>query len=201
MCIRDRAEVNILTPSQFRAMLAACPTPYLPYLLIGGMCGLRTSEMFPDREKKKRPLQWEDIKLDHERPHLEVRLLTSSKKKRRRIIPIAAALAEWLRPMHKGTGQVLPNKEASRRNHSETTINEILAAAIGKDRWEENWLRHSYASYRVEQTKDLGAVSIEMGNSITTLRDSYMEAVLPGEAEEWWSISPETVSRRLEVVA
>ena len=57
------------------------------------------------------------------------------------------------------------------------------------------------ASYRVEQTKDLGAVSIEMGNSITTLRDSYMEAVLPGEAEEWWSISPETVSRRLEVVA
>ena len=70
-----------------------------------------------------------------------------------------------------------------------------------KTKWRKNALRHSFGTYRTAQTKNMGEVSLEMGNSVPTIKRHYHEAVTPKEAEEWFSISPRKVKRKLEAVA
>ena len=56
--------------------------------------------------------------------------------------------------------------------------------------WKRNALRHSFGSYRMEQTKNEGQVALEMGNSPQVVKDHYFEIVDERAAREYWSIRP-----------
>ena len=57
-------------------------------------------------------------------------------------------------------------------------------------KWKRNGLRHSFGSYRMEQTKNEGLVALEMGNSPKVVKDHYFEIVDERAAREYWSIKP-----------
>jgi hypothetical protein len=57
-------------------------------------------------------------------------------------------------------------------------------------KWKRNALRHSFGSYRMEQTKNEGQVALEMGNSPKIVKDHYFEIVDERAAREYWNIKP-----------
>lgn len=57
-------------------------------------------------------------------------------------------------------------------------------------KWKRNALRHSFGSYRIEQTKNAGQVAWEMGNSAALVMKHYFEIVDDRAAREYWSIKP-----------
>jgi hypothetical protein len=57
-------------------------------------------------------------------------------------------------------------------------------------KWKRNALRHSFGSYRMEQTKNEGLVALEMGNSPKIVKDHYFEIVDAEAAEKFWSLKP-----------
>jgi len=57
-------------------------------------------------------------------------------------------------------------------------------------KWKRNALRHSFGSYRMEQTKNEGQVALEMGNSPKVVKDHYFEIVDEQAARDYWNIKP-----------
>jgi len=200
--IKKAGRVAIWTPTELRKMLENCRVDYLPWLVISCFAGVRTNELCPvsRRGVGKDPLRWEDIKLDWETPHIEVRPETS-KTGDRRLIPISPALLAWLEPLHKGEGRITPAKAPSKRHHNIPSITDELAQAAGVKEWKPNANRHSFGSYRTALTKNLGEVALEMGNSPATIKQHYLEAVQTCEAEEYFALTPKRIKRSLRVVA
>jgi len=200
--VKKAGRKTIWTPRELKAMLENCRADYLPWLVISCFAGVRTNELCPEQRKGvgKDPLRWEDVKLDWDAPHIEIRPETS-KTEDRRLIPICPTLLAWLQLLHKGTGRITPLKSPSRRNHNEPSITDELARAAGVEKWKVNANRHSFGSYRTAITKDLGLVSLEMGNSPQTVKSHYLEAVKQSQAEEYFALTPSVVKRTLQVVA
>ena len=200
--IKKAGRVAIWTPTELRKMLENCRADYLPWLVISCFAGVRTNELCPvtRRGVGKDPLRWEDIKLDWETPHIEIRPETS-KTGDRRLIPISPALLAWLKPLHKGEGRITPAKAPSKRHHNIPSITDELAQAAGVKEWKANANRHSFGSYRTALTKNLGEVALEMGNSPATIKQHYLEAVQTCEAKEFFALTPERIKRTLQVVA
>jgi hypothetical protein len=61
---------------------------------------------------------------------------------------------------------------------------------MSKVKWKRNALRHSFGSYRMEQTKNEGQVALEMGNSPKIVKDHYFEIVDEQAARDYWNIKP-----------
>ena len=112
--------------------------------------------------------------------------------KRRRVIPINAALRSWIQPLHKSSGRIygLSSSEA---------LGNALRSAWPRDKdgnlifeRRRNALRHSYGTYRFAELQDEQKVSAEMGNSPQELREHYAELATPEDAATWFAIVRET---------
>jgi hypothetical protein len=68
-------------------------------------------------------------------------------------------------------------------------------------KWKRNALRHSFGSYRMEQTKNEEQVTLEMGNSPKVVKDHYFEIVDERAAHEYWSIKPPRADRKIVAIA
>jgi integrase len=172
------AAPEIFTPEQLARLLNTAPAELLPALAIQAFAGLRTSEL---------------LRLDWGEVHQGRGFITVSAKKaktaKRRLIPIAPNLAEWLRPYASMTG---PLWEKGFRSYHVAIRN--LAAAIGLVRWPNNGLRHSFASYHLAKHQNAPQLALEMGHSTPRkVFDNYREVVAPEEAERYWIIRPNAV--------
>jgi hypothetical protein len=56
--------------------------------------------------------------------------------------------------------------------------------------WKANGLRHSFISYRCATTKNLPAVAMEAGNSVTVINKHYRELTTEAEGKAWFAIVP-----------
>ena len=56
--------------------------------------------------------------------------------------------------------------------------------------WESNALRHSYGSHRLGIIKSEGQLVLEMGNSISQVREHYHDPKSDKEAAEYFDIRP-----------
>src|SRR5262249_40126475 len=138
----------------------------------GAFAGLREAEI--------QRLDWSEVDLG--RSHIEVKA-AKAKTARRRIVPIRANLAAWLRPYATIKGRVV--RVGARRKL------ERVRKAAGLTRWPKNGLRHSFASYRLAATHDAPRVAWELGHTTPhLLYNTYRELVLPNEAERYWKIAP-----------
>jgi integrase len=151
----------------------------LPMLAIGAFAGLRDAEI--------KRLEWSEVELA--RGHIEVKA-AKAKSARRRLVPIQANLAAWLRPYTGLAGQVVPDGARGKLDR--------VRKAADLARWPKNGLRHSFASYRLAAIHDAPRVASELGHTTPQLLYStYRELVRPEEAERYWQIMPAAAAENL----
>jgi integrase len=166
---------EIFSVDELNALLNAANTvapDVAPMLAIGAFAGLRESEI--------KRLHWGEV--DLRRGFVEVKA-AKAKTAKRRIVRIQPNLAQWLSPYSGMSGAVVPG-------NSRKKLDSVRKAA-GLERWSQNGLRHSFASYRLAATNDAATVAAELGHSTAQmLYSTYRELVIPEEAERYWLISP-----------
>ena len=173
--IRDRGgKIGILSPEQLALLLKGDSEEAKLYLALGAFTGLRRCELVR--------LDWPDIEFS--RGKIEVGK-DKAKTATRRRVPILPNLAQWIAPYHGQSGRVFPGGE-----HAVDRIIAFAKEALDIDEWPNNALRHSYASYRLEQTQNAPQVALEMGNSPQIIIKDYRELVDERDAAAWFSIVP-----------
>jgi integrase len=166
---------EIFTVDELRTLLEAAQRAepsVVPMLAIGAFAGLRDAEI--------KRLEWGEV--DLARGHIEVKA-AKAKSARRRLVPIQANLATWLRPYVGLAGLVVPESARGKLDRVRKAANLV--------RWPKNGLRHSFASYRLAAIHDAPRVASELGHTTPQLLYStYRELVRPEEAERYWRITP-----------
>jgi integrase len=164
-------DVEIFTPSEVARLLNAADEDFRPYLALIAFGGVR-------REELHKGLLWEAINFDH--GYIIVPAAIAKTGRKRKIV-MSENLLEWLLPFRMKSGPIFNIDPQGR-------IEKIVTASGVK--WKRNALRHSFGSYRMEQTKNEGQVALEMGNSPQVVKDHYFEIVDERAAREYWSIKP-----------
>jgi integrase len=166
-----QGEVEIYTPTEISRLLNAADPGFLPYIALIAFGGVR-------REELHKGLLWDAI--NFERGTITVPAAIAKTGRKRKIV-MSENLSEWLAPYRMKSGPIF-DKDPRKRIAK-------LVKASGLT-WKRNALRHSFGSYRMEQTKNEGQVALEMGNSPKVVKDHYFEIVDERAAREYWSIKP-----------
>jgi len=167
---------EIFTPQELRRFLAAAPPKLIAPLSVGAFAGLRASELLR--------LEWQDVDLIRGLIHVASH---KTKTARRRLVTIQPNLAAWLAPFGGRKGKIY----SDRHNYHHAT--NALASEMGQ-KWPQNGLRHSFASYHLAKFQNANQLALELGHTTTRLIfEHYRELVNPEAAEAYWSIRPEGV--------
>lgn len=178
--------IAIYTPAEMRIILANIDAGLVPWAVLGGLAGLRVSEIHR--------LRWENIRLDAGVITLDKAL---TKTKRRRVIPMCESLRAWIELIPEAkrkTGRLYDMPFKTYEDHLHRAWMKMVDGK-GKLLVEKrpNALRHSYGTYRFSILQDEFRVSAEMGNSPGQLREHYAELCLPRDAEAWFAIAPKSI--------
>jgi integrase len=168
--VRER-DVLIYTPGEVARLLAAADKEFVPWIVLLCFGGVR-------REELHKGLLWDAI--DFEKRTIVVPAAIA-KTGRKRKIDMAENVLEWLSPYRGKRGPIF---KANPKNRMAK-----VSKASGVP-WKRNALRHSFGSYRMEQTKNAGQVALEMGNSAAIVMKHYFEIVDAKAARDYWSIEP-----------
>ncbi|MGE4183082.1 MAG: tyrosine recombinase XerC [Limisphaerales bacterium] len=166
-------DVRIYTPDEFTALLQAATLDFLPFVVLGGFCGLRSAEL--------ERVDWHDVDLTA--AHVVVGA-TVAKVKSRRVVPLPECAVRWLSRVANKEGPVWKGGHTGTRNAQEDTSK---AAGVP---WIKNGLRHSAASYLLAKHGDAGRVAGWLGNSADIVHKHYKSLVTPDVAARWFSIDP-----------
>ena len=106
-----------------------------------------------------------------------------SKTHRPRSVSIQPVLDAWLRPLYCRNGYISSRKDPLLR----------VAKVLKREGivWQNDWLRHSYCSYRLAQTGDPIQTAEEDGHSVEILVRRYLKLVNRAQAEAYFALSPE----------
>ena len=166
-----RKPVETFTPEEFETFLGAVKPEWLPWLVLGGLAGIRTDgEIFR--------IRWECFKWDRRIIDLDPAI---TKINERRHVPLCDRLIDLLKPVRRASGPVINKKKPE----DET---ERLARVTGAP-WRRNALRHSFCSYRVAITGDIPLVSTESGNSVQMIKRCYGDVKHFDEGLRWFGIT------------
>lgn len=164
-------DVEIYKPAEVRRLLNAAESDFLPYLVLIAFGGVR-------REELHKGLSWDAINFDRRTITVPASIAKTARKRK---IVMSENLMEWLAPYRLKSGPIFDIDPRKR-------IAKVVKTSSVK--WKRNALRHSFGSYRMEQTKNEGQVALEMGNSPQVVKDHYFEIVDESAAREYWSITP-----------
>jgi len=167
----QQRDVEIYTPAEMARLLGAADPNFVPYIALIAFAGVRSAEL-------RKGLLWEAINFG--RGYIIVSGAIAKTGRKRKIV-MSENLLQWLEPYRMKSGPIF-NIDPRR------LIEKVVAASRLK--WKRNGLRHSFGSYRMEQTKNEGQVALEMGNSPKVVKDHYFEIVDERAAREYWSIKP-----------
>lgn len=168
------SKIGILTPEQAETLLSHAPVDCVAALAIGAFAGLRRAEL--------ERLDWREVRLG--KGLVEV-TADKAKTARRRFVPIRENLAAWLAPFVCGEGPVCPVNWRKRFDAARE------AAGLAGNKWPDNGLRHSFASYHAGHFQDAGKLAAEMGHtSPAIVFQHYRELVEPDAAARYWNIRP-----------
>jgi integrase len=170
-------EVEIYTPAEMSRLLNAAEPDFLPYIALIAFGGLRSAELH-------KGLLWESVNFNRKCIIVPAAIAKTGRKRK---IELNETLLAWLAPYRTRSGAIFNISPRKR-------ILRVVKAARVK--WKRNGLRHSFGSYRMEQTKNEGLVALEMGNSPKVVKDHYFEIVDERAAREYWSIKPLPLSDR-----
>lgn len=174
----EETKPEIFSVDQAKALLAnADKFGFLPYISLGLFAGLRSAEMLR--------LDSKDISLENRSIKIGADV---AKKRAQRNVDILDALFAWLKPLAdtlKAGGPIV-NQSKFRKNK------ELLLESAGIEKWPENGLRHSFASYHLAQFNNSDSTAYQMGHRSTELVHRYYKALVSkNEAEKYWNLRPE----------
>jgi len=163
---------EIYSPEQMMRLLVFTPMDMVPFMTTGAFGGMRAAER----------MRLED---EHWQPDNGQFALSSgiTKTQRRRIVEAQPNLKDWIDL----AGHITPCKNA----YDKTPV--ISKAA--RVPWKYNALRSSFASYHLQKFKNEALTAMLDGHSVQELNTSYkgLTGVTDRTAEEWFSITPESV--------
>jgi integrase len=169
---------EIFTVEQAKNLLAnAHQFGLLPYIALGLFAGLRSAEMMR--------LDSKDILFENQTIKIGADV---AKKRAQRHVEMLPALLAWLEPCVKTLrmGGPIADENKFRKNK------ELLLEAAGIQKWPENGLRHSFASYHLAQFQSSDKTADQMGHRSTEIVHRYYKAlVLKTESEKFWNLRPE----------
>lgn len=166
-----RREVEVYTPAELSRLLNAAEPDFMPYIALLAFGGVR-------REELHKGLKWEAINFDRGCIIVSAEIAKTGRKRK---IVMNENLLEWLKPHRFKHGPIFAIDPRKR-------IAKVVKASHVE--WKRNGLRHSFGSYRMEQTKNEGLVALEMGNSPKVVKDHYFEIVDEQAANDYWSLKP-----------
>lgn len=173
---------GILMPEQAKALLRAAEVgraEMIPYLAVGLFAGVRPAELLRLGGGRIGP---EYIRLDG----------AVTKTADARTVPVSANLAAWLAAYPPPARHALAPLS---KKHLYAAIHKLCAAA-GIGGWPSDCMRHSYATYRYELTRDAALTASEMGHRGTDVFFRHYRALaLPGDGARYFAIMP-TESQR-----
>lgn len=169
---------GILTLEQTRALLASASPAILPYLAIALFAGLRDAEL--------KRLDWRDVSFLTGYIRISA---TVSKTGRERLVPLSENLKAWLQYLAKARGPITPPnaRKLLEGARAEAEIRE----------WPHDATRHSFGTYEMARTKDIGHVSEVMGNSPAVVQRHYKAAIPFELGAEYFAIVPAMTSNIL----
>jgi integrase len=156
----------------------------MPFVAIGA---------FADFEKRRDYAAgvWQEIRFAQN--VIEIKAL-KAKTASHRLVPILPALAEWLAPVRKESGQVL----AGVRDEFALVMQfkRAMDAITGEDgrplvKRVHNGLRHSFITYRMAVLKNAAEVALEAGNSPRMIFQHYRELATEAEGNAWFAVMPD----------
>jgi integrase len=163
----------ILSIEQMKKLLGAVPSKLMPYVAVGGFAGVRPFEM--------PRLNWEDFDWETNTLHVTPE---AGKKTGERYVPLQPNLVEMLKPFRENTGKFC-------MTHSREMVSAIAREKGIISEWVQDVLRHSFCSYRLAQTSDIGLVAEEAGNSPNIIKNHYKKPMLKSRGVEWFNIKLE----------
>jgi integrase len=150
-------------------------TDILANIVLCGFAGLRQSEF--------ERLTWEQVKIDRGVIDLSA---TITKTAARRLVKIRPVLLEWLR--HLGPFRSGPIIQTNYSNRMTAFRRQL------KMPWKHNALRHSFASYLMEDLQNPGEVSLQLGHSnVSVVFAHYRALVAPEDNKGFWDLTPAKV--------
>jgi integrase len=171
---RKPQKINPFTPAEMSKLLAGVEDRDLPYIALGGLCGLRTSEI--------ERLSWEDIRWAESSIVISEDTSKQGEARRRRIAPLTIPAAAWLGKFKRRKGRVTTDDLRTRANP--------ISEATGV-KWKTNGLRKGFITHRLAELKDFIKVAFEAGNSPAIIRKTYDGVATETEGKLWFSILPE----------
>jgi integrase len=177
---QDDGDIVIFTPAEFSTLLNAADAHLLPFLVFGGMAGLRSAEI--------QRLRWENVNWPEGVIEIQGKV---AKTGTRRLAPLIPAAAEWLRDFKAVRGPVIGAIKLYERLEKLSESTEVP--------WKQNALRHSFCSYRMATLKDAPRVSYEAGNSVRIIQRHYDKVVTESQGKMWFSIMPKTAGNVVQM--
>lgn len=184
--------VEVLTPAEAAALMAASKDDVAAYHAIGLFAGLRTAEL--------ERIEWGQIDLDKGEIHVTPAVAKRTKNRGRagRFVPITANLKAWLSevPEKKRTGKIQgPNfrrRELAARNAAGfgPAAKELEKKGVKLKDWPRNVMRHSFVSYRLAGTNNAAQTALESGHREQVLFQHYRKPLTAKHAEAYFGIMP-----------
>ena len=176
-------ETLFYTPNEFEALLEAAEGSMRAMVAIGGLAGLRTSELLS--------LDWTDVwRVEN---HIEI-TSGKSKTRQRRLVEICPALAAWLKQFSNfKQGRVCEWNEITWQQHfvklCEKARVEVKGEKLPVTR-KPNGLRHAFCTYHFAAHGNENLTAMQAGNSPAMIHQHYKGLATKKEAERWFAASP-----------
>ncbi len=171
-----KTRLNILTPSQMKALLALdCPKWLRVAFSLCGFAGLRTEELLR--------MDWGAVIHDEQSIHVGKGIQKNSGGWTERYVDFTDPIKRRMEELQ-GNGKIVPVPFITFRRQRVAA-----AKAAGLKEWPANCLRHSFASYHLALHGDAGKTGHQMGHTSSAMvYRTYAQAVRKSQATEWWAI-------------
>jgi integrase len=189
----NTAEIEFYTPAELKALLDAAEGPMRAMVAIGGLAGLRTSELLR--------LTWEDTR--RVEGHIEVSA-GKAKTRQRRLVEIVPTLAQWLAEFQGQTGRIWTGHEITFQQHFCALCEKATVQVRGKEvpvARKPNGLRHSFCTYHLAAYGNENATALQAGNSPQMLFGHYRGLARKAEGEAWFAAAPEQPANVITLAA
>lgn len=185
----EEGEPRIFPVTKIASLFSSANEELQLYLALGLFAGLRP-------EQELRNLNWEDVLLDHEDgPVIHIRS-EKAKKRRRRYVPIAPNLSEWIEAHRQLSGPIFPSPGRIRRllRQAREKVDLWGDDAKGQSRWPSDVMRHCFASYHLLEHGDENATVSAMGHKGSEmLHTHYRGLSTKAEAKRFWALAPSPI--------
>jgi integrase len=169
----NTAMVEFYTARELQSLLDAAEGPFRALVAIGGLAGLRTSELLR--------LTWADVW--RVPGHIEV-TAQAAKTRQRRLVATCPALKAWLTPFKQSSGKVWTMHEIVFQEHFRTLCEKLEVPR------KPNGLRHAFCTYHFALHANENQTAAQAGNSPAMIHAHYKGLATKAEAVKWFAAKP-----------